>query len=57
MDDAVRADLACQIQEKFRDEAGLLFLWQQNLVFGVSSQLDWKPRADGFLYAIDMAWK
>jgi peptide/nickel transport system substrate-binding protein len=57
MDDSVRADLACQIQHKFRDEAGLLFLWQQNLVFGVSSQLDWTPRADGFLYAVDMAWK
>lgn len=57
MDDTVRADLACQIQEQFRDEAGVLFLWQQNLIFGVANELDWTPRADGFLYAIDMAWK
>lgn len=57
MDDAKRADLACQIQKIYRDEAAVLFLWQQEVVFGASNSLDWQPRADGFFYGVDMKWK
>ena len=56
MNDAKRKELAAQIQKLYRDEAGVLSLWQQDITFGVSKKVKWTPRADGFLYGVDMEW-
>lgn len=55
LDDNVRADLAGQIQQWYRDQAGALFLWQVQLLYGVSKSLNWKPRGDGLVFGMDMA--
>lgn len=56
MDPEQRAELACDLQKWFRDQAGVLFLWQQDIVFAASNEVDWQPRGDGFLYGVDMQW-
>ena len=49
MDSTKRKDLASQIQRYYHDQAGMLFLWQQDFRFGVSKKLVWTPRSDGFV--------
>jgi peptide/nickel transport system substrate-binding protein len=49
LDQAKRKDLAAQIQQYYHDQAGMLFLWQQDFIFGVSKKLAWTPRVDGFV--------
>ncbi len=55
MDEERRAELAAQIQQWFRDQAGALFLWQADLLYGVSSTLNWEPRGDGLILGVEMS--
>lgn len=48
--DAKRADLACQIHQVEREAAPVLFLWQENLLTGLSRKtVVWKVAGDGLL--------
>lgn len=50
VDDDERAERYCEITQRYRDEAGVIFLWQPELIFGVDSNVVWTPRGDGFIY-------
>jgi len=50
-----RAELAARIQQWFRDQAGALFLWQADLLYGVSKSLNWQPRGDGLILGAEMS--
>ena len=41
-----RADAYAELQRLIRDEAPWVFLWQQHDLYGVTSQVEWTPRAD-----------
>ncbi|PYN45143.1 MAG: hypothetical protein DME00_23140 [Candidatus Rokuibacteriota bacterium] len=41
-----RADAYAELQRLIRDEAPWVFLWQQHDLYGVTSQIEWTPRAD-----------
>ncbi len=52
-----RKSLACEIQKLVRDDAPVLFLWQQQLLFAAHKNLVWEPRGDGFIYGIEASFK
>lgn len=45
-DEAKRLQLCQQIEELAVDDAPIIFIWLQTDFYGVSSRLDWTPRAD-----------
>jgi peptide/nickel transport system substrate-binding protein len=45
-DEAKRLKLCQQIEELAVDDAPIMFIWLQTDFYGVSSRLDWTPRAD-----------
>ncbi|HET7036445.1 MAG TPA: ABC transporter substrate-binding protein [Thermomicrobiaceae bacterium] len=55
MDPAKRADLCGQISQLYRDEAGILFLWEPKGLFGVAKGLVWSPPGDGYIRAFTMS--
>jgi peptide/nickel transport system substrate-binding protein len=46
LDPKARADAYAELQRLIRDEAPWVFLWQQHDLYGVTSQVEWTPRAD-----------
>lgn len=49
-DPAKRQDLNFQIQEIIWEDAPWLYLWRLPMVYGVSKDVDYKPRADGYIF-------
>ena len=48
-----RADAYAELQRLIRDEAPWVFLWQQHDLYGVTSQVEWTPRADEKVWMYD----
>jgi peptide/nickel transport system substrate-binding protein len=46
LDPKARAAAYAELQRLVRDEAPWVFLWQQHDLYGVTSQIEWTPRAD-----------
>jgi len=46
-----------EIEAEFYEEAPWIFLWQQYDAYGVSTKLDWTPRADEVSSVLDMSPK
>jgi len=53
MDPKARADAYAELQRLIRDEAPWVFLWQQHDLYGVTSQVEWTPRADEKVWMYD----
>ncbi len=54
MDTATREALYRTAVEKIVAEAGLLFLYQQEDIYGINQALDWTPRQDELIRVYDM---
>jgi peptide/nickel transport system substrate-binding protein len=48
-----RAEAYAELQRLLRDEAPWVFLWQQHDLYGVTSQIEWTPRADEKVWMYD----
>ncbi len=48
-----RAAAYAELQRLVRDEAPWVFLWQQHDLYGVTSQIEWAPRADEKVWMYD----
>jgi peptide/nickel transport system substrate-binding protein len=53
MDPKARAEAYAELQRLIRDEAPWVFLWQQHDLYGVTSQVEWTPRADEKVWMYD----
>ncbi len=53
VDPEARQALWDEIQVAVHEDAGWLFLWQQHDIYGVASEIDWKPRLDEKLWMGD----
>ena len=52
-DQAARKSLYAKAGALINDAAPAIFLYKQPVLYGMSRRLDWKPRADEFLYMYD----
>lgn len=50
VDAEARAEIYAQVQERMKELAPMAFLYQLTELYGVSSRLEWQPRADGRIY-------
>jgi peptide/nickel transport system substrate-binding protein len=48
-----RAEAYAELQRLIHDEAPWVFLWQQHDLYGVTSQVEWTPRADEKVWMYD----
>jgi len=55
LDEQKRAEMCADIQKWFHDQAGALFLWQADLLYGTSKKVNWKPRGDGLVLGTEMS--
>jgi peptide/nickel transport system substrate-binding protein len=55
-DEEAREAIYHELMEYFHEQAPWIFLYTQQDIYGVASDLDWAPRADERLWVYDMQW-